>query len=291
MPTTARCAADEAAGAEGDAAQQKIARLIEQLGDPQFAVRQRAQQELIKLGFDAFDALSDAENSDDPEIAMQAAYLVRLIRAEWTRDGDPRPIQQILKDYDIQPDDRRLLRIKQLAELPDDQGLEWLCRLVRFEKSPVLSKQAALAIIAQAAPADEAAWTRRAATITKNLQHGRRPAAKWLLAYVQAHERSGRRAGEVVGAGRGRTQDARRASAGNQQPDRDGAAAAQDRPARSAWPDRRDRRRDAPDGAMRARRLGLADRADRLARQAQGLEARSTKWPLALPPASSSTRC
>src|SRR4051794_16185824 len=39
----------------------RIARLIEQLGDNQFSVRQRAQAELIKLGPVAFDALSAAE--------------------------------------------------------------------------------------------------------------------------------------------------------------------------------------------------------------------------------------
>ncbi len=90
------CAARADSDAELDA---QIARLIAQLGDPQFAVRQRAQQELVKLGFDAFDALSDAENSDDPEIAMQAGYLVRLIRVEWTHDSDPRQVQTILRDY------------------------------------------------------------------------------------------------------------------------------------------------------------------------------------------------
>jgi tetratricopeptide (TPR) repeat protein len=167
-----------------DAVDSRIAKLIEQLGDNQFAVRQRAQQELVKLGFDAFDALSDAEMSDDPEIAMQAGYLVRQIRAEWTRDGDPRQVQQILKDFDAQPDDRRLLKIKQLADLPSDQGLDWLCRLVRFEKSPVLSKQAALAIIGQPLSRDDA--PRRGATITGNLARARRPAAKWLLAYAQS---------------------------------------------------------------------------------------------------------
>jgi tetratricopeptide (TPR) repeat protein len=187
LAAAVRCeAADEPNAANVSADEQHVGQLIAQLGDPQFAVRQRAQQELVKLGFDAFDALSDAESSDDPEIAMQAAYLVRLLRAEWTREGDPRQIQQILKDYDLQNDDRRLLRIRQLAELPNDEGLEWLCRLVRFEKSPLLSKQAALAVIAQAAQADAAAWSRRAATITRNLQYGRRPAARWLLAYVQA---------------------------------------------------------------------------------------------------------
>ncbi len=174
------------APATDDMIDRRIAQLIEQLGDKQFAARQRAQQELVKLGFDAFDALADAEASDDPEIAMQAGYLVRLIRAEWTREGDPRQVQQILKDYEAQPDDRRLQRIKQLAELPGDQGLEWLCRLVRFEKSSVLSKQAALAIIGESFEGDEAAKAARVATIQKTLARGRRPAARWLLTYAQS---------------------------------------------------------------------------------------------------------
>jgi tetratricopeptide (TPR) repeat protein len=177
------------AGADEDkpaAANARIARLIEQLGDAQFAVRERAQQELVKLGFDAFDALLAAENSDDPEVAMQAEYLVRRIRAQWTRESDPRPIRQIFKDYEILSDELRLERIKQLAALEGDQGLPWLCRLVRFERSSTLSKHAALAIM-DAEPADDAAWTRRAETIRKELAGSARPAAHWLEAYLQAH--------------------------------------------------------------------------------------------------------
>jgi tetratricopeptide (TPR) repeat protein len=177
-----------AAAAEGDAApavtDEHIARLIVQLGDSQFAVRQRAQRELVKLGFDAFDALVEAESSDDPEIAMQAGYLVRQIRAGWTREGDPKSIQDIFKNYEGQNEEGRLAKIKQLAALKNDQGLTWLCRLVRFERSGVLSKQAALAIIAQE-PADEAARNRRAETIRKELSRARRPAARWLEAYLQ----------------------------------------------------------------------------------------------------------
>ncbi|HEX3725604.1 MAG TPA: hypothetical protein VHV08_05150, partial [Pirellulales bacterium] len=151
--TTTSCLAGQASGvATDDALQQKIARLIDQLGDPQYSVRQRAQRELVKLGYEAFDALVEAENSDDPEVAMQASYLVRLVRVEWAREGDPKPIQQILRDYEAQSDDRRLSRIKQLADLPGGQGLEWLARLVRFETSPILSKQASLAIVGQDPP-------------------------------------------------------------------------------------------------------------------------------------------
>ncbi|MBI3838975.1 MAG: hypothetical protein HY288_13720 [Planctomycetia bacterium] len=180
-------AAEVRTGTPAEALDRRIAKLIERLGDTQYAVRQRAQEELISLGFEAFDALSDAENNEDPEIAMQASYLVRLIRVDWTREGDPRQIQQILREYEVQTDERRLIRIKQLGELPGDLGLDWLCRLVRFEKSPVLSKQAALAIMNQDAALDETAWARRAKIVAKLLDRGRRPAVKWILTDVQAH--------------------------------------------------------------------------------------------------------
>lgn len=170
-----------------EALDRRIAKLIERLGDSQYAVRQRAQEELVALGFEAFDALSDAERNDDPEIAMQASYLVRLIRVDWTREGDPRQIQQILKDYEAQPDERRLLKIKQLGDLPGDAGLEWLCRLVRFEKSSVLSKQAALAIMSRDASLDEQGWARRGKIVARLLDRGRRPAVKWIVTDLQSH--------------------------------------------------------------------------------------------------------
>jgi tetratricopeptide (TPR) repeat protein len=165
---------------------EQIAELIGQLGDREFAVRERAQQQLIKLGFDAFDALVEAEDSSDPEIAMQAGFLVRRIRSQWTRDTDPRPVRQILEHYESRDEEARLAKIKELAALPDDAGLPWLCRLARFEKSPVVSKHAALAII-QAAPRDEAGWQRRAKIIAHELGRSRRPAAEWLETSLKIH--------------------------------------------------------------------------------------------------------
>ncbi len=175
----------EASGAELD---RRVSQLIEQLGADEFAVRQRAQEQLLKIGFDAFDLLCEAEHNDDPEIAVQAGYLVRTIRVDWTTPEDPRAIQSILGDYEAQANERRLIRIKQLAELPANQGLPWLCRLVRFEASPVLSKHAALAIMGQKLPPGGATWDERVATITGHMARSRRPAAAWLLSYVQAHD-------------------------------------------------------------------------------------------------------
>lgn len=172
---------------EPDELDRRIATLIEHLGDKDYAVRQRSQQELSRLGFMAFDALTDAEQSDDIEIATQSRYLVRLIRADWTNDNAPPQVKQLLRDYDFQNEATRLAKMKSLLDLPADAGLDWLCRLVRFEQSPVLSKQAALLIIGQEPQPDEANWPKRTATIAKVLDRSTRPAARWLKTYVQMH--------------------------------------------------------------------------------------------------------
>ena len=119
---------------------------------------------------------------------MQATYLVRTIRSRWTELDGNQQVPQVLVDYDALSEERRLVCIKQLAELPDDGGLEWLCRLVRFEESPALSKQAALAIITQPVPSDAAAWSKRAAQISKHMKRSHRPAANWLLVDLRLHD-------------------------------------------------------------------------------------------------------
>ena len=83
-------------GAMGEPAEQgempsdaKVDRLIEQLGDDNYQVRQRAQDELAQLGFEACDALTVASEHDDLEIASRAKYLLRLMRMELVAESDP----------------------------------------------------------------------------------------------------------------------------------------------------------------------------------------------------------
>ena len=163
---------------------QRIAELIEQLGDAEYAVRQRAQRELSQLGFAAFDALTEAENHEDIEIASQAKYLVRLIRVDWTRDDDPPAIKEILKDYELQTPAVRKVRMEQLAQLPDAAAIAALCRIVRFEPSQRLSKHAAMVIMRQRTGPEETTPQERAAAVLAGLDRSKRPAARWLRAYV-----------------------------------------------------------------------------------------------------------
>jgi len=74
-----------AAKAENNPQQQKIADLIRQLGSDDFATRDAASNELLKIGAEALPALKEALRSDDPSIQSYAEYLVPKI--EGGREG------------------------------------------------------------------------------------------------------------------------------------------------------------------------------------------------------------
>lgn len=171
--------------AHSAAADAEIATLIEQLGSDRFFVREQAQASLAKLGYEAFDALVEAEEHADIEIASRAKYLVRLVKVEWTREGDPPQLKQLLDGYDQLDQPARSERIRQLAIHQDPAWIAALCRLVRFERIPTLSKQAAVRLIEQQdVPAE--AWPARGESILSQLGRSSRPAAQWLRLYVEA---------------------------------------------------------------------------------------------------------
>ena len=52
----------------------RISGLIRQLGNKHYSVRQRAEVELSRLGLVAFDALFDAQEDDEVEVALRARF-------------------------------------------------------------------------------------------------------------------------------------------------------------------------------------------------------------------------
>src|SRR5690606_38654948 len=113
-------------------------------------------------------------------------YVAELITVGWTRDDDPPQVRQLLRDYGELAEDNRRERVGNLASLPADSGLAALCRIVRFEHSPLVSKAAALAILAPAAigeVSDQSQlpdWKQREPIIENALARSTRPAANWL---------------------------------------------------------------------------------------------------------------
>jgi tetratricopeptide (TPR) repeat protein len=164
--------------------QKKIAALIEQLGNKDYFVRQKAQEELSRLGFEAFEALNAAAMNDDLEIATRAKYLLKLMRVEWTSADDPPEVKRLLKGYEMLEAESREERIRALAALPDGKATAALCRLARYEKSNVLSKRAALELM-QSTPNGGPPPMQRAILIRKNLESGKRPAVQWINAWLR----------------------------------------------------------------------------------------------------------
>jgi len=160
----------------------KIAQLIAELGHADFFVRERAQQRLEQIGYDAFDALQAAASHEDLEIAARARYLLRVLRVDLTRKGDPEEVRRLLADYDSLPAPQRRERIDKLAQLPDAKGAEAIGRLILYERSPLLAKAAALALIADnpTAPPQGAA----ARGLTDLLRRSSRPPARWVQTWL-----------------------------------------------------------------------------------------------------------
>lgn len=173
---------DEAKQAQFDA---KIAKLIEQLGDEEYAVRERAKNELARIGLSAFDALDEAERHRDLEIGRQAHYLIRSFDVVWSRDTDAPEVKSILKGYGhrMEPDERRT-RIERLARLDDRAGWDALGRMARFESDQGLARLAAYLIIQSTPPsADEA--ERAAGQLQRSAAQSRRTSAQWLRTYAR----------------------------------------------------------------------------------------------------------
>ncbi|MFO0957850.1 MAG: hypothetical protein U0800_10385 [Isosphaeraceae bacterium] len=78
--------------------------LVERLGSPRYAERQRASQTLSELGREALPALREARQSRDPEVRSQAAALVEAIEGrllveatEVPLDFDDRPLGEVVQ--------------------------------------------------------------------------------------------------------------------------------------------------------------------------------------------------
>jgi tetratricopeptide (TPR) repeat protein len=182
---TAAAGSERAAGTSPQAAsqRQRVDQLIHDLGSPRYPARRSAANELRQIGAEAFDALHAATENSDPEIAASANYLLRQISVHWVQPEDPPTVRAVLRQYGQEADGIRLQRIEQLARLPQGAGIPGLCRITRYDRSPLISRTAALAVIR---PKDAAADRARIdpTVVNEELGSSTRAGAVWLRRYL-----------------------------------------------------------------------------------------------------------
>jgi hypothetical protein len=160
-----------------------IAALIQQLGDADFAVRDRAQKRLGKLGEKVYNALTIAANDSDLEVAARARYLLLTIELPAVRDTDSDRVKETLEGYSDLSMIDQILRVRLLMQLPEGQGYRAACRLVHIENSVTMSKHIAMTILNRW-PVHDQGRTRMHDAVEAELQQSGRKAARWLVAYA-----------------------------------------------------------------------------------------------------------
>ncbi len=165
-----------------DTSKSHIDALIRQLGSPRYSVRRTAASELRQIGPEAFDLLHAATDDADPEVAASSRYLLQQISVHWVASEDSSSVRRLLKDFGDQSDKVRLRRIDDLAKLAGGEGFAALCRIARYDRSPLLARVAALAVIR---PDDARPPTTPADpdVITRELGESTRTTADWLRQY------------------------------------------------------------------------------------------------------------
>ncbi len=184
-PIMGAASAVESVAVDEAAVQAEIEGWIEKLGDESYAQRVRAKNELRRMGLMAFDLLHNASTHDDSEVAIAARHLISSMEVSWATESDPQAVREVLEGYGTsRKEAERKTRIDRLAQLPDRIGLGALCRLVRFESSLRLSRDAALLVMQQPLLGSPAARAHSADTIIGQLGTNQRSASVWLKVYA-----------------------------------------------------------------------------------------------------------
>ena len=162
---------------------ERVRRLIQQLDADGYVQRKQAKIELQNLGHEAFDQLLEAQYSDSSEISLSAKQLIGRLTVAWSRETDPPIVQQIMRDYERMHFELRETKSTWLAQLEDGLGFDAAVRIVRYEPSELLSKQAAIAIMNNLDQLDDLQMQALREAIDRVLATSQRSASVWLQTF------------------------------------------------------------------------------------------------------------
>ena len=159
-----------------------IERLVAELGDPEYAVRETASEQLATLGHEAADALlTAAEASADLEVALRARWLADPGLPG--RPSDPPAVATLLEALERAAGADRIRIMYRLLRLDDDAGIEPLARLVRLAPTAAGSRVAAALLAGEWQP-DDPYWPAIGPRILAGLGQSQRPAAVFVRGLV-----------------------------------------------------------------------------------------------------------
>jgi len=171
----ARTVASSSSAGDDSISQQKVADLIAQLGDTNYAIRESATQQLRMIADHAIDQLLDAaDQSNDLETALRAQWILETVSL--IRPDDPPEVADLLKNFSSRSLSQQISALSRLIRLEENAGITPLARLIRTNRSASTSYLAALILLQEWRPADPY-WPQLAAHVPDELAMSQRPAA------------------------------------------------------------------------------------------------------------------
>ena len=125
----------------------RVRQLIQRLGSKQYAIRKSAEDELQRLGRAALDQLLVAQFNEDAEVRHAVLDLLSRMTIRWMPEDAPDIVRDITDKYGKSSQREKIIYSYWLVRLEDGLGLPALARIVRYEPSETIAKQAAMALI------------------------------------------------------------------------------------------------------------------------------------------------
>ena len=171
----ARALASSSSAGDESISQQKVAELIAQLGDTNYAIRESATQQLRIIADHAIDQLLDAaDQSNDLETALRAQWILETVSL--IRPDDSPEVADLLKNFSSRSLSQQISALSRLIRLEDNAGIKPLARLIRTNRSARTSYLAALILLQEWGPTDPY-WPQLVAPVPNELDTSKRPAA------------------------------------------------------------------------------------------------------------------
>lgn len=128
-------------------AQAKLDALVEKLSDPSSKKREKTIGEILKFGDGAIETLQKAQFHPDFTVSECAKYCLSMMVHGMVRSNDPPTVQMILNSYDPAITSQKMNLIMKLSQLPPEESLAPLMRIVMHEKNADAARISALAVL------------------------------------------------------------------------------------------------------------------------------------------------
>lgn len=171
--------------ADSNSDPEEIQRLIRQLGARNYSQRKYAESVLRELGHVAIDQLIEAQYASSPEISLAAQQLLGRLEIRWTAADDAPITTEIMREYEDKSSEDRQEAATWLAELHDGAGFDVATRIVRYDRSDLVAKHAALELINYVDVDSRDNLLALEAAVDQTLRDCPRVAAEWLVTFVR----------------------------------------------------------------------------------------------------------